>query len=119
MIFKEDKQMANDAAATQEDKITLTAEQLEGIFRKVVREELMEFATHEVAGFNLNKEPPLYEDMEEILERKQSGKLRFHTHEETWSSVGLIIENRPGVTELVSSESNGETHEYNRFLQNG
>ena len=39
--------MTNDATATQEEKITLTVEQLEGIIRKVVREELMEFATQE------------------------------------------------------------------------
>ena len=77
--------MTNDATATQEEKITLTVEQLEGIIRKVVREELMEFATQEQGLFNLNKESPLYEDMENILERKKSGKLRFHTHEETWN----------------------------------
>ena len=77
--------MTNDANATQEEKITLTVEQLEGIIRKVVREELMEFATQEQGLFNLNKESPLYEDMENILERKKSGKLRFHTHEETWN----------------------------------
>ena len=84
--------MANDAAATQEGKITLTAEQLKGIIRKVVREEVMEFATREATGFNLNKEPSLHEDMEKILERKQTSKLRFHTHEETWSGVGLNSE---------------------------
>ena len=77
--------MTNDATATQEEKNTLTVEQLEGIIRKVVREELMEFATQEQGLFNLNKESPLYEDMENILERKKSGKLRFHTHEETWN----------------------------------
>lgn len=71
--------MTNDAAATQEGKITLTAKQLEGIIRKVVREELMEFATQEQGIFNLNEESPLYEDMEDILERKRTGKLRFHT----------------------------------------
>ena len=46
MTFKKDKQ--NDQrCGTQEGKITLTAKQLEGIIRKVVREELMEFATQE------------------------------------------------------------------------
>lgn len=77
--------MSNDATATQDEKITLTVEQLEGIIRKVVREELMEFATQEQGIFNLNEESPLYEDMEDILERKKTGKLRFHTHEETWN----------------------------------
>ena len=67
--------MTTDAAATQEGKIALTAKQLEGIIRKVVREELMEFATREATGLNLNKESPLYEDMEKILERKQTSNI--------------------------------------------
>ena len=61
--------MSNDATATQETKVTLTVEQLEGIIRKVVREELMQFATQEL--FNLDRESPLYKDMEDILERKK------------------------------------------------
>ncbi len=77
--------MTNDVTATQKAKVTLTVEQLEGIIRKVVREELMEFATQEQGVFNLDKESPLYEDMENILERKKSGQLRFHAHEEVWN----------------------------------
>ncbi len=77
--------MTNDGTATQEAKVTLSIEQLEEIIRKVVREELMEFATQEPQIFNLDKESPLYEDMENILERKKSGQLRFHTHEEIWN----------------------------------
>ncbi len=77
--------MTNDVTATQKAKVTLTVEQLEGIIRKVVREELMEFATQEQGIFNLDKESPLYEDMENILERKKSGQLRFHAHEEVWN----------------------------------
>ena len=49
--------MTNDVTATLETKITLTVEQLEGIIRRVVREELLQFATQEL--FNLNKESPL------------------------------------------------------------
>ena len=63
---------------TQEATVTLTVEQLEGIIRKVVREELMEFATQGL--LNLDKASPLYEDMEDILERKKSDRLKFHTH---------------------------------------
>ena len=48
--------MSNDATATQETKVTLTVEQLEGIIRKVVREELMQFATQEL--LNLDRESP-------------------------------------------------------------
>lgn len=75
--------MSNDATATQETKVTLTVEQLEGIIRKVVREELMQFATQEL--FNLDRESPLYKDMEDILERKKTDQVRLHTHEEVWN----------------------------------
>ena len=60
--------MSDNVTETQEATITLTVEQLEGIIRKVVREELIEFATRDF--FNLDKTSPLYEDMENILERK-------------------------------------------------
>ena len=75
--------MTKDVTATQETKITLTVEQLEGIIRKVVREELMQFASQEL--FNVNKESQLYEDMEDILERKKTDQLKFHNHEEVWN----------------------------------
>ena len=75
--------MSNDVTATQETKVTLTVEQLEGIIRKVVREELMQFATQEL--FNLDRESPLYKDMEDILERKKTDQVRLHTHYEVWN----------------------------------
>ena len=56
--------MSNDRA-TSETKVTLSVRQLEGI----------------QGVFKLNKESPLYEDMLDILERKKSGQLKFHTHE--------------------------------------
>ena len=75
--------MSNDVTATQETKVTLTVEQLEGIIRKVVREELMQFATQEL--INLDRESPLYKDMEDILERKKTDQVRLHIHEEVWN----------------------------------
>ena len=72
--------MSNNVTETQETTVTLTVEQLEEIIRKVVREELMEFATQGL--LNLDKASPLYEDMEDILERKKSDRLKFRTHEE-------------------------------------
>ena len=69
----------------QETKITLSVQQLEDIVRKVVREELVEFAAQELGIFHLDKESPLYEDMENILERKKSKQLKFHTHDEIWN----------------------------------
>jgi predicted RNA-binding protein with PUA domain len=77
--------MNSDISATEGAKVSLSVQQLEGIIRKVVREELMEFATQDQGIFNLNKESPLHEDMEEILERKKAGHLKFHTHEEVWN----------------------------------
>ena len=75
--------MSDNVTETQEATITLTIEQLEGIIRKVVREELIEFATQDL--LNLDKTSPLYEDMEDILERKKSDRLKFHTHEDVWN----------------------------------
>ena len=64
--------------------VTLNPQQLEEVIRKVVREELMAFA-QERGIFHFDKESPLYKDMEDILERKKSGQLTFHTHEEVWN----------------------------------
>ena len=75
--------MSDNVTETQAATITLTIEQLEEIIRKVVREELIEFATQDL--FNLDKTSPLYEDMEDILERKKSDRLKFHTHEDVWN----------------------------------
>ena len=70
--------MSDNVTETQETTVTLTVEQLEEIIRKVVREELMEFAAQEL--LNLDKASPLHEDMEDILERKKSDRLKFYTH---------------------------------------
>ena len=64
--------------------VTLNVQQLEEVIRRVVREELMAFATQQQEPFHLDKESPLYKDMENILERKKSGQLTFHNHEEVW-----------------------------------
>ena len=76
--------MSNDTA-TPETKITLSVQQLEGIIRKVVREELIAFTTQEQKILKLDKDSPIYEDMQDILERKKSGQLKFHTHEKIWN----------------------------------
>ena len=77
--------MSNDATATQDPSVTLNVQQLEEVIRKVVREELMAFATQEQGIFHLDKDSPLYKDMENILERKKSNQLKFRTHEEVWN----------------------------------
>ena len=75
--------MSDNVTDTQETTITLTVEQLEGIIRKVVSEELMEFASE--GFFDLDKDSPLYEDMEDILEREKTNRLKFHIHAEVWN----------------------------------
>ena len=77
--------MRDNVTATPETKVTLSIQQLESLIRKVVREELAEFAAQELGLLHLDKESPLYEDMEDILERKESGALNFHTHEKIWN----------------------------------
>ncbi|MYE89877.1 hypothetical protein F4X33_12865 [Candidatus Poribacteria bacterium] len=75
--------MSDSVTETQETTVTLTVEQLEEIIWKVVREELNAFATQDF--YNLDKASPLHEDMEDILERKKSDRLRFHIHADVWN----------------------------------
>ena len=77
--------MNSDVTATEETKVTLSVQQLESVIRKVVREELIEFAAQELGILYLDKESSLYEDMKDILEPKKSGQLKFHTHVQTYS----------------------------------
>lgn len=77
--------MGNNTTVPQGTEVTLSIQQLEEIIRKVVREELVEFAAQELGIFHLDKESALYEDMENILERKKSGQLKFHTDDEVWN----------------------------------
>lgn len=70
---------------TQNTQVTLNVQQLENLIRKVVREELVEFAAQELGVFHLDKDSPLYADMENILKRKEIGKLKFFTHEQIWN----------------------------------
>ena len=74
--------MSDNVTKTQETTVTLTVEQLEQIIRKVVREELMEFTTQEF--FDLNKDSPLYEDLEDIFEREKTNQLRWFSHADVW-----------------------------------
>ncbi len=75
--------MSDNVTETQETTVTLTVEQLEQIIRKVVREELMEFTTQEF--FDLDKDSPLYEDLEDIFEREKTNRLRWFSHTDVWN----------------------------------
>ena len=77
--------MNDNITASQENEITLNVEHLEKLIRKVIREELLNFSTQEFGVFHLDKGSPLYKDMEDILDRKESGQLKFYTHEEIWN----------------------------------
>ena len=77
--------MASKAPVTQESKVTLSVQELEKLIRKVVHDELMEFASRQGEVFKLGKDSPLHEDMVDISERREKGELKFHTHEEVWS----------------------------------
>ncbi|MGB0389306.1 MAG: hypothetical protein ACPGWR_31170 [Ardenticatenaceae bacterium] len=57
---------------------------LEPLIRRVVREELAA-AKSSPDTFHLEPGSPLYEDMEEILQRKTEGKIELLSHEEVWS----------------------------------
>ncbi|MBF0230912.1 MAG: hypothetical protein HQK63_15195 [Desulfamplus sp.] len=55
---------------------------LEPLMRRIIREELQQIINTPV--YYLNPDTPLYTDMLDIQERKESGKLEFMTHQEVW-----------------------------------
>ncbi|MFQ5596318.1 MAG: hypothetical protein ACE5HA_19415 [Anaerolineae bacterium] len=57
---------------------------LEPLMRRVVREELARLVTETPDVLYLEPDSPLYEDMEDILRRKEQGKIRLYSHEEVW-----------------------------------
>ncbi|MCY4210563.1 MAG: hypothetical protein OXE97_05890 [Gammaproteobacteria bacterium] len=77
--------MSGNVTATQKSKVTLSVQQLEKLIRKVVHEELLEFASRRQGILEWHEESPLHEDMVNISERRKKGELKFHTHEEVWS----------------------------------
>jgi abortive infection bacteriophage resistance protein len=56
---------------------------LEPLIRRVVREELTEFANQNPTFF-LDPSMPLYEDMQEIWQRKMQDKIELFSYEEVW-----------------------------------
>ena len=67
----------------------------------MVREEFMEFATEGFVG--LDKDSPLYQDMEDILEREKDNKLKFHTHAEVWTPR-LLWESKGTVAHIFEGD---------------
>lgn len=70
----------NMTQATDFDELTKV---LEALVRKVMREELANFA-RENGLFYLSPGSPLYEDMEKILERKVKEQPKLYQHDEVW-----------------------------------
>jgi hypothetical protein len=59
-------------------------ELLEPIIRRVVREELEDFAVREPRVFYLEPGSPLYEDMKELRQRAEQDELGFHSYKDVF-----------------------------------
>ncbi len=55
---------------------------LEPMIRRIMRQELSTVLKKDADIFHLTPEMPLYEDMEDLRQRKAGGKIKLHTHEE-------------------------------------
>ena len=76
--------------STQTPKtITISLEELtsllEPLMRRIVREELDRFVTQTPNEVQLEPDSPLYQDLEDILNRKERGEVRLYSHEEVWN----------------------------------
>jgi hypothetical protein len=60
------------------------ANTLEPMIRRVVREELLKVLKKNADVFHLTPDMPLYDDMEDISQRKAQDKIKLHSHEEVW-----------------------------------
>ena len=71
------------------EKITLSQEQLqhilEPLIRRVIREELSQVVQQKPGVFFLRPDMPLYNDMQEIAERKAAGTIELFSHQELWN----------------------------------
>lgn len=74
-------------AQTQEPNtinINKLAGALEPVIRRILREELARLLKENDGIFHLTPDMPLYQDMEEISQRKAKGQIKLHSHEEVW-----------------------------------
>ncbi len=58
---------------------------LEGVIRRVLREELSRLSQQEKNIFYLSPDMPLYEDMQEISQRKAANDIELYPHHEVWN----------------------------------
>jgi hypothetical protein len=72
--------------------VTLDLKDLEKIIRKIVRHDVRQIVREELARTGAevvepwmsDPESPLYQDMQDLLKRKQEGRLKFYTYEEVF-----------------------------------
>ena len=57
---------------------------LEPLIRRIVREELQAAVQNAPGLFYLQADMPLYQDMQDILQRKTSEGIKLHSHAEVW-----------------------------------
>ena len=69
--------------------ITMSSEELqqalEPLIRRIIREELFKAAQQTSRLFFLNPDMPLYQDMEDIAQRKAAGDIELISHDEVWN----------------------------------
>ena len=58
---------------------------LEPLIRRIIREELSRLVKAEPGTFYIDPDMPIYNDMEDILQRKIKGHVKLHSHDEVWS----------------------------------
>jgi hypothetical protein len=64
--------------------VTVPLDELEELIRKVVREELAQAMIQEPKLFQLESDTSLYQDMEEILQRKAQDRIKLYSDDEVW-----------------------------------
>lgn len=57
---------------------------IEPIIRRVIREELNRIIGTNPDIFYLQPDMPLYQDMQDILERKSKNQIKLYSHKEIW-----------------------------------
>lgn len=58
---------------------------LEPMIRRIIREELIDFAQKNKEVFYLNPNSELYRDLEDIAQRKISQQIKLYSHQEVWN----------------------------------
>jgi hypothetical protein len=64
--------------------VTVALDELEELIRKVVREELAQAMIREPKLFQLEPGTSLYQDMEEIIQRKAQDRIKLYSDDEVW-----------------------------------